>query len=231
MVDCGFGVRETESRLVRLGLKASDITAVLVTHEHKDHVGGVFALARRHNLPVWMTHGTYKAVASSCTELDIRFCRDGSGFIAGSFSVMPYTVPHDAREPVQYIIREGRVKLGVLTDTGHSTPYLIEVLGGCDALVVECNHDRAMLAASSYPPFLKERIGGKYGHLSNESTGAILAELDRSRLHTVIGAHLSRQNNTPHLAMAALANAVDHEQTNIVIACQEAGFAWIDIGA
>lgn len=230
MIDCGFGVRETESRLARLNVKASDITALLVTHEHKDHIGGVFALARRHNVPVWMTRGTYEAVAGGLKAAHVNFCRDGVPFHAGNFSITPFTVPHDAREPVQFTICEGMVKFGVLTDAGHSTPYLIEMLGGCDALVVECNHDRNMLAASSYPHFLKERIGGRYGHLSNESTGAILAKLDRSRLRTVIGAHLSQQNNTPNLAMAALANAVDQSQTNIVIACQEEGFAWINVG-
>lgn len=230
MIDCGFGLRETESRMARLGAKAADIAALLVTHEHKDHVSGVFKLARRHDIPVWLTRGTYEAVAGNCMDVDLHFCRDGVPFDCGNFSITPYTVPHDAREPVQYTITDGVVKLGVLTDAGQSTPHLMEILGGCDALVVECNHDSAMLAASSYPSFLKERIGGKYGHLSNESTGSILASLDRSRLRTVIGAHLSHQNNTPELALAALANAVDRERTKIVIACQEEGFGWIDIG-
>lgn len=230
MIDCGFGLRETEARLARLCVHAADITALLVTHEHKDHVSGIFKLARKHGIPVWLTRGTYEAVSRLCMDLDLHFCRDGVPFACGSFAITPYTVPHDAREPVQYTVTGGEVKLGVLTDAGQSTPYLVKILGGCDALVVECNHDSAMLAASSYPPFLKERIGGKYGHLSNESTGAILAALDRSRLRTVIGAHLSHQNNTPDLALAALKNAVDLEQTKIVIACQEEGFAWIDIG-
>jgi len=140
-------------------------------------------------------------------------------------------VPHDAREPIQYVIGDGRVRLGVLTDAGQSTPHLVQSLGGCDALVLECNHDRAMLAASSYPYALKRRIGGAYGHLSNETAGEILAMLDRSRLQRIVGAHLSLQNNTPALAREALEGALGGFGPEVMIACQAEGFDWVEIAS
>ncbi len=140
-------------------------------------------------------------------------------------------MPHDAREPIQYVISDGRARLGVLTDAGQSTPHLVRSLGGCDALVLECNHDRAMLAGSSYPYSLKQRIGGAYGHLSNQTAAEILSALDRSRLQRIVGAHLSQQNNTPELAREALESALGGIGPEIMIACQEDGFGWLDIDA
>jgi phosphoribosyl 1,2-cyclic phosphodiesterase len=136
-------------------------------------------------------------------------------------------VPHDAREPVQYVASNGRSRLGVLTDAGQSTPHLIQALGGCDGLVLECNHDRQMLANSAYPPSLKLRIGGIYGHLSNEASAEILAALDKSHLKTVIGAHLSKQNNTEELARQALCGVVRADEAEVRIACQDEGFDWV----
>lgn len=227
MLDCGFAVRETERRLARLQLAPADISGIIVTHEHQDHIGGVFKFARRYHVPVWLTFGTYQAVQSHCDGVALHFCRDAERFAIGDMELLPYTVPHDAREPVQYIAHDGDRKLGILTDAGHATPHMITVLGGCDALMLECNHDRQMLKDSRYPESLKRRIGGDYGHLSNEVAAAILADVNRSRLKRVVGAHLSLKNNTPELALAALMSAT---QDNIALmtACQEAGFDWID---
>lgn len=182
MLDCGFGIRETERRLARLGMGPADVTGIVVTHEHQDHVGGVFKFARRHCIPVWLSFGTYQAVRDDCSGVTVRFCRDGDQFAIGELTLSPYTVPHDAREPVQYVATHGQAKLGVLTDAGQSTPHLVQALSGCDALMLECNHDRQMLADSAYPPSLKLRIGGAYGHLSNQTAAEILAALDQSRL-------------------------------------------------
>jgi phosphoribosyl 1,2-cyclic phosphodiesterase len=142
--------------------------------------------------------------------------------------LQPYTVPHDAREPVQYVVTDGASRLGVLTDAGHGTPHMIRALGGCDALMLECNHDHNMLASSSYPPSLKQRIGGDYGHLSNRATAQILQALDKSRLKTVVGAHLSQQNNLPQLAREALCGALDGHPADVTIACQQEGFGWVE---
>jgi phosphoribosyl 1,2-cyclic phosphodiesterase len=229
MLDCGFAIRETERRLERLGMLPTDLAGIVVTHEHQDHVGGVFKFARRHRVPVWLSFGTYQAVRKDCDGVTVHFCRDGDQLAIGDLQLTPYTVPHDAREPVQYVANDGRFKLGVLTDAGQSTPHLINALGGCDALMLECNHDRDMLAKSAYPPSLRQRIGGAYGHLSNDTTAEILGALDKSRLKTVVGAHLSQQNNTPELARAALCGAVEADSIEVMIACQEEGFDWISL--
>ncbi len=229
MLDCGFAIRETERRLERLGMTPADLAGIIVTHEHQDHVGGVFKFARRHRIPVWLSFGTYQAVRKNCVDVMFHFCRDGERFVIGDLELTPYTVPHDAREPLQYVAHDGRFKLGVLTDAGQSTPHLIQTLGGCDALMLECNHDRQMLADSAYPPSLRQRIGGAYGHLSNDTTAAILAALDQSRLKTVVGAHLSLQNNKPELARAALCGAAGSDSIRVTIACQEEGFDWIEL--
>ncbi|MBB3211251.1 phosphoribosyl 1,2-cyclic phosphodiesterase [Herbaspirillum sp. Sphag1AN] len=230
MLDCGFSIKETQHRLSRLGRTPEDISGIVVTHEHADHVGGVFKFARRYEIPVWLTYGTFQAVgASVCKDVDLHFCRDSEAFRIGDLTLQPYTVPHDAREPVQFVATDGDCKLGVLTDAGQSTGHLLQALGGCDALVLECNHDRQMLADSVYPPSLKRRIGGPYGHLANDISAEILAALDKHRLKMVVGAHLSLKNNTPDLARAALTTALDQHSAEVMIACQEQGFDWIVI--
>lgn len=229
MLDCGFAIRETERRLRRLDMTPVDIAGIVVTHEHQDHVGGVFKFARRHRIPVWLTYGTYQAVAKDCDDVEIHVCRDGESIAIGDLELTPYTVPHDAREPVQYLASNGDLRLGVLTDAGQPTPHLIQALSGCDALMLECNHDRHLLENSAYPASLKRRIGGAYGHLSNDAAADILAAIDRSRLRTLIGAHLSQQNNTPDLAREALCRVIGEDGPRIGIACQEEGFGWVEI--
>lgn len=229
MLDCGFALRETEKRMLRLGLDPSDVSAIVVTHEHSDHVAGVFKFARRYRVPVWLTYGTWQAVAKDTTDVDIRVCADGQKIAIGELELTPYTVPHDAREPVQYVASDGARRLGVLTDAGQSTSHLIQALDACDALLLECNHDRAMLDQSPYPAFLKRRIGGAWGHLSNDTSAEILQALDRSKLQRVVGAHLSLQNNTPALAQAALESVLGAGSDGIHIACQAEGFAWFDV--
>jgi phosphoribosyl 1,2-cyclic phosphodiesterase len=231
MLDCGFGLRETERRLARLGKTPADLAAILVTHEHGDHVGGVFKFARKHRIPVWLSYGTWQAVRRDVDGVSVHFCRDGDSFVVGDLELSPYTVPHDAREPVQFVVSDGCHRLGVLTDAGQSTPHLVRMLGACDALLLECNHDRDMLATSAYPWSLKQRIGGDYGHLSNQTAAEILAGLDRSRLRKVVGAHLSKQNNTRELALEALAAVPGADGFDILIACQDEGFSWVEMTA
>lgn len=229
MLDCGFALRETEKRMLRLGIDPSDVTAAVVTHEHSDHINGVFKFARRYRVPVYLTYGTYQAAVADTTDVDIRLCRDGDRLAIGDLELFPYTVPHDAREPVQYVASDGDKRLGVLTDAGQSTSHLIQALEACHALLLECNHDRDMLENSAYPAFLKRRIGGAYGHLANETSAEILQALDKSKLTRVVGAHLSQQNNTPALVQAALESVLGTSFDGIHIACQDDGFAWLDV--
>lgn len=228
LLDCGFGLREAERRLVRLGVEASQLHAIIVTHEHSDHIGGVFKLARRHRIPVWLSHGTFSgAMRDDALGVDIRICCDGQAFPVGDLQLTPYTVPHDAREPVQYVASDGQRQLGVLTDAGRSTPHMLAALAGCDALLLEFNHDSGMLAHSAYPAWLKERISGALGHLSNERAVELLANLDKSRLHTLVAAHLSRKNNSPELVREAIGRVMDEGAVDLVVADQDRGFDWL----
>lgn len=230
MIDCGFGVRDTAKRLGRLGLAPGDLHAIVVTHEHSDHVGGVAAFAAKHAIPVWLTFGTLASVGERFAGMDRVYGFDShETFSVGALEVRPFPVPHDAREPVQFVVTDGAVRLGVVTDLGTSTPAVEAALSGCDALVLECNHDAGMLAGGKYPPLLKARIAGRYGHLDNASSAALLASIDTSRLRHVIAAHLSKENNTPAHARAALAGALNCAADWIGIADQAAGFDWREI--
>ena len=232
MLDCGFTVQETEARLARAGLAASDLSGIVVTHEHGDHADGVFPFARRHGTPVWMTYGTLAALRDAGANVEncpIRLVDSATAFAVGDLLVQPFTVPHDAREPVQYVISDGARRLGVLTDAGCATAHIGASLSGCDALVLECNYDPAMLERGPYPPSLKARITGRLGHLDNRTSGEILAALDKSRLRHVIAAHLSQTNNTPELARAALAVALSCDPEWVAVASQEEGFSWRDL--
>ena len=230
LIDCGFGVRDTVTRLARLGLEPSSLTAILVTHEHTDHIGGVPAFAARHGIPVWATFGTLAEVSLRFEGMTQVYGFDShERFAIGALQITPVPVPHDAREPVQYVIGDGARRVGVLTDLGTSTAHVETSLSGCEALVLECNHDLAMLERGDYPHTLKVRIAGRLGHLHNEAAAAILARIDTSHLTHIIAAHLSQQNNTPELARTALASALGCAQEWIGIAEQASGFAWREL--
>lgn len=231
LLDCGFTQRETERRLRRLGLDGSGLSAILITHEHDDHYGGAFPLARRHGLAVYATHGTWRALEHKAPRDLRRVTIDShSAFAIGEVEVQPYPVPHDAREPSQFVLGDGAHRVGVLTDAGCVTAHMVEVLSRCHGLVLECNHDREMLEKGPYPPRLKQRISGKLGHLENEAASQLLAALDTSRLQHVIAAHLSETNNLPELARVALARALNCDPHWIGVADQEEGFGWCEIG-
>jgi phosphoribosyl 1,2-cyclic phosphodiesterase len=230
MLDCGFGMAETEMRLGRAGLVPQDIDAILVTHEHSDHIGGVVRFSRKHRIPVWLTHGTAKFLDHDAIDASLLNSVDPhQEFAVGDVQVTPYLVPHDAYEPVQYVFSDGAARLGVLTDTGTITAHIESMLAGCDALVLECNHDLDMLMNGPYPASLKKRVSGRFGHLDNGAAASLLRNVDCSRLKHVLAAHLSKRNNQPQLAQAALAGALSCESGWIGIAQQDTGFEWREI--
>jgi len=232
LIDCGLSPRETARRLGRLGLEPGGLHAILVTHEHDDHAGHAYAFGAQHAIPVHLTHGTRRAqeeARRSADGVELRMIEGREPFAVGAIRVEPFTVPHDAREPVQFVLGDGARRLGVLTDLGASTSHVEKMLSGCDALVLETNHELEMLWASDYPRWLKERISGPFGHLDNVSAERLLAALDRSRLKHVIAAHLSQQNNHADLARAALARALGCSEDWVGVATQEEGFGWREL--
>ncbi|WP_129138970.1 MBL fold metallo-hydrolase [Modicisalibacter coralii] len=225
LVDCGFGLRETERRLARLGLHPRQLAAVLVTHEHGDHIAGVGPLARRHGLPVYLTAGTL--LSRRLGEVPRRtLITPQARFAIAGLEIDPVTVPHDAREPVQFRFHAWERSLGVLTDLGHPTEHVVGRFQGCDALVVECNHDPRMLAEGPYPPRLKRRVGGNWGHLANAQANALLRRMGLDRLQSIVCSHLSEHNNRPELAREALMPLLDGDASRLVVAAQDRGFDW-----
>jgi phosphoribosyl 1,2-cyclic phosphodiesterase len=230
LVDCGFSVRELERRMAVMGIEGSSLSAILLTHEHHDHVGGAGALARKYKLPLWLTTGTAKAAEKRLGELPQRHLLNcHTEFAVGELLVTPFPVPHDAREPCQFVFSDGVKRLGLLTDTGLSTQHIQRQLSGCDALILECNHDREMLRNGPYPPQLQQRIASALGHLSNEQAAAILQQLDTSKLQHLVAAHLSETNNSPELAATALSAVLGCESDWIALADQENGLSWREI--
>jgi len=228
LMDCGFGLADSVARLTRLGLLASDLAGIVVTHEHGDHIGGVGRLARKHKLQVWLTAGTL-AMAQDLDGVAVTVIDSHARFAVDDLEIQPFPVPHDAREPVQYVFGDGNRRLGVLTDTGCSTPHIEAVLDGVDALVLECNHDATMLENGPYPASLKRRVGGRFGHLENGQSAALLDLLKHDKLQCVMAAHVSRRNNTSALAQRALAQVLDCADDEVRVACQTTGFDWIRI--
>jgi phosphoribosyl 1,2-cyclic phosphodiesterase len=228
LVDCGLGIRQLSVRLAEAGLAEGDIDAIFITHEHSDHIGCARQFARRHRVPVWMSRGTQEGIGLPDFDGLLNTARDGEAIDLGELQLMPFTVPHDAREPLQLTCTDGASKLGVLTDLGHATAHLLAHLAHCDALLLECNHDSELLAQSVYPPFLKRRVGGMYGHLSNAAAGEIARSVAHGGLRQLVAAHLSQQNNRPELARQAMLEALG-SATEIMVADAGAGTHWLDV--
>jgi len=207
LIDCGFSAREVARRLDQAGLAASEVAAILLTHEHIDHVRGVDVFARRHapGCAIFATAGTRAKAGLTGEAFGVSVVRGGDPLRIGTLDVLPFRTSHDAREPVGYRFESSGQAAGVATDTGVLTPEAAEALAGVDILGIESNHDALMLERGPYPGFLKRRIRSHAGHLSNEDAAAVLECVASNRLRHVFALHRSRTNNTADLAHAALA--------------------------
>ncbi len=245
LVDCGLGLQRLTAALGVAGVMPSEIDAIFITHEHGDHLGCVAQFASRYRIPVWASSGTHAALkdmrlkqeakqtrqAKLAPNFDdlIRVAQDTCAVDLGELQLTPFTVPHDAREPLQLTCTDGASKLGILTDLGHASRHVLEQLVACHALLLECNHDTEMLANSSYPAFLKSRVGGDFGHLSNTAAASLLASLHHTGLRHVAAAHLSQQNNRPELAQNSLATVLGCQPTDVLIATADQGTPWLSV--
>lgn len=227
LLDCGFSAKEAEIRLRRLNKNPAELDAIVVTHEHADHIKGVGALARRFKLPVYMTPGTFHSRDFGKLP-DLRLIESYQAFDLKGLNIEPVAVPHDACEPAQFIFTHQNLRLGILTDLGSISPHVESCFRDCHALILEANHDPMMLASGPYPPSLKSRVGGQWGHLSNQQTAGFLTRVNTDKLRYLIVAHISQKNNTEALVRASL-EPVIAEITHVVFACQNEGFDWIDL--
>lgn len=227
MIDCGFSLRETTRRLGRLGVEPQELDAILVTHEHSDHSNGVAALSRKHQIPVYLTHGT--ASTGRCADsFELRRFNCEDSFNIGSLLIKAVAVPHDAVEPCQYRLTWQDCTLGILTDLGSITPHIVDNYRACHSLLLEFNHDLPMLLAGRYPPGLKRRVAGDWGHLNNEQAADLLRQIDSADLANLVVAHISENNNSREKAEQALTSVLA-SLDKVVWAEQATGFDWLAI--
>ncbi|THJ35991.1 MBL fold metallo-hydrolase [Lampropedia aestuarii] len=231
LVDCGLNLRQLKQHLAQDGLDASDIQAIFVTHEHSDHVGASFSLAKQYGIPLWCSYGTWLGAGEpDCAGL-WQQASDGLAIQWGGMQALPFTVPHDAREPLQLVIRSQDMRLGLVTDLGHVTEHVVAHVQDCQALLMEFNHEPELLAKSRYPAFLKRRISGRLGHLSNAAAAQLLKQVLHPQLGHVVAGHLSRQNNQEHKVLEWMAQATAGHAVALHIATQEAGSPWVVLRA
>lgn len=224
LIDCGFPLRETIRRLARLGVEPGQLDAVLVTHEHSDHINGVELLARHHRIPVYLSAGTLQGMRKPVTPAGLLKC--GDRLVLKDLEVTAVSVSHDAREPLQYVFSDGRKRFGQLTDLGAATAQVLECYRGLDALIIEANHDTDMLARGPYSYPLKVRVGGQWGHLNNRQAAELVAQLGWGSLQHLVLAHLSEKNNSPQLARQSFVDTLGCDPDWLQVADQHSGLDW-----
>jgi phosphoribosyl 1,2-cyclic phosphodiesterase len=232
LVDAGFSCRGLVQRLRYVGCEPETIDALLITHEHSDHVNGAARFSASFDAPIYCTRGTATAAGLTGEDIEVHLVAAGRGFAIGDLQVSPFTVPHDAVETVGYVVQAGAARIGYATDLGHGTMAVRESLVGCDLLVMESNHDRGMLRAGPYPEALKDRILGRHGHLDNEMAADLLAEVADHRTRAVVLAHLSETNNSPDLAIDTVARRLRTRSRwapRLLAASQAAPTPWLEV--
>ncbi len=222
LIDAGFSGKEIEKRLLARNLAPEQLDAIVVSHEHSDHIRGVGVLSRRYRLPVHITQATQQAAASQLGKLhQIKYFTCGSAFCIGALTVHPFSTSHDAADSAGFTVSRDGAKIGIATDLGVATGMVRQHLKGCRLLVLEANHDPEMLISGPYPWPLKQRIKGRSGHLANDDSRQLLAEILHDGLLHVVLAHLSETNNTPEKALHAVGPALEQARATLHVACQQ----------
>jgi phosphoribosyl 1,2-cyclic phosphodiesterase len=232
LIDCGLRLRDLEARLIQAGTCAEELDALFITHEHGDHIGCARSLVKRYATPLWMSQGTWLAVSDEAWMVHqklLNVARDGGVIEIGALQALPFTVPHDAREPLQLRCSDGNRHLGVVTDLGHVSSHVVASLQTCHALLIETNHDPDLLEASAYPSFLKQRVAGPWGHLANHAAADLLGRINHDQLRYVQAAHLSERNNTADLARASLSAVLGCAPSDIDVADPLNGSQWMQV--
>ncbi len=215
LVDAGLSGKRIENKLKEIDVDPMSLTAILVSHEHTDHISGVGVLSRRYNIPIYANKGTWEGMNTRIGEIkenNIRCFNSTDDFNIKDFNIKSYDIPHDANEPVGFSIRRNNIKVSIVTDLGYINQNIVEHIRDSDLVVLESNHDEEMLKLGSYPYHVKRRVLSDLGHLSNEAAGNAVADLANNNVETVILAHLSRENNFPELAVATVKNILDDKQ-------------------
>ncbi len=225
MVDVGFSLRQVEKRLSGVGGSMERVRDLLVTHEHTDHVRGLSSLVKRFPISLHMTEGTAHALSGQMTDIlsksQVKIIRSGRRFAFGSWTIDPFSTPHDAEEPVGFVLESGGIRLGIATDIGEVQCEVMNCLAKVDALILEFNHDPDLLASGPYPSSVKSRIAGAKGHLANEDAGIMLGEIAHNQLQAVVLAHLSKNNNDPDLARSVAKDSLRECSARVLIADQK----------
>jgi len=228
LIDAGFSARAITRRMAQLDVSPDQLSAVLISHEHSDHIKGLAVLARKYRVPVWLTSGTYRRLKDTNFG-GVELLHPHGSFRIADARISAFPVPHDAAEPCQYIIGDGVRRFAVATDMGCITPHVREQLEGVQALLIESNYDDEMLRYGPYPPALQSRIAGSYGHLSNAQAATMIDALDHSGMQHLLLGHLSENNNSQECAYNCTAEKLGTEDQRLAVLARNEVSRWFTI--
>lgn len=215
LVDCGISCKELRRRLTGAGARDECLSAILLSHDHFDHARGIAVASRRFGVPVFANRDTSRKASLEHAGVTLSAFTTGRQFEVGDLSVTPFAVPHDAADPVGFTISDGSARVGIATDLGSITLEVLWGLSGCDAVMVESNHDRGMLMEGPYPWFLKKRVDGPSGHLSNDDAASVIESVCHEGLRHIVLVHISRINNDPALSIASAEKALGRSKSRV----------------
>ena len=218
LIDAGVSCKQIVEHINQINQKPEELNAIFVSHEHVDHIKGVKILSKKYNIPVYATEGTWHGIKGLFPDFppeNIRYVYPNEMTVVNDICIKPFSTPHDANDPVMYSVFYDKFKMTVATDIGYATNVVKENIYDSDVLLIEANHDEAMLKKGSYPWYLKKRILGDQGHLSNICTGQALSEIMTGRLKYVFLGHLSSENNEPHLAYETVENILNENRIKV----------------